>query len=151
MWPVTFGVNEKGGMDDHEFANYIMNSIVPLYPHARDKRGHRVTLKVDSGPERTNMDLLAKLRMLGFVLYSCVPNTTHVTQETDRNYGPFKTQFNVNLELIVAAQLEADVSLSLGPKFVGLPLFGGINSDTKRHVEVGAFEEGFKPKRCLGA
>ncbi len=40
LWPVTFGVNEKGGMDDHEFADYIMNSIVPLYPHAKDKRGH---------------------------------------------------------------------------------------------------------------
>jgi phage terminase large subunit-like protein len=151
LWPVTFGVNEKGGMDDNEFANYIMNSIVPLYPHAKDKRGHRVLLKVDSGPGRTNMDLLAKLKMLGFILYPCVPNTTHVTQETDQNYGPFKTQFSVNLELIVAARLEADVSLSLGPKFVGLPLFGGIDPDTGCHIEVGAFEEGFKPKRCLGA
>ena len=97
------------------------------------------------------MDLLAKLKMLGFILYPCVPNTTHVTQEMDQNYGPFKTQFSVNLELIVAAQLEADVSLSLGPKFVGLPLFGGIDPDTGCHIEVGAFKEGFKPKRCLGA
>jgi len=60
--------------------------------------------------------------MRGFILYSCVPNTTHVTQETDQNHGPFKTQFSVNLELIVAARLEADFSLSLGPKFVGLPV-----------------------------
>ena len=49
------------------------------------------------------MDLLAKLKMLGFILYPCVPNTTHVTQEMDQNYGPFKMQFSVNLELIVAA------------------------------------------------
>ncbi len=60
-------------------------------------------LKVDSGPGRMNMDLLAKLKMLGFILYPCVPNTTHVTQETDQNYGPFRMQFSINLELIVAA------------------------------------------------
>jgi hypothetical protein len=26
-WPVTFGQNEKGGMDDEEFKKYLMNSI----------------------------------------------------------------------------------------------------------------------------
>jgi hypothetical protein len=36
-WPVTFGKNEKGGMDNVEFEKYLMNSIVPLYPHAKDK------------------------------------------------------------------------------------------------------------------
>jgi hypothetical protein len=30
-WPVTFGQNEKGSMDDKEFKKYLMNSIVPLY------------------------------------------------------------------------------------------------------------------------
>jgi hypothetical protein len=39
-WPVTFGQNEKGGMDEEEFAAYIINSIVPLYPNAKDKQGH---------------------------------------------------------------------------------------------------------------
>ena len=52
-------------------------------------------------------------KMLGFILYPCVPNTTHVMQEKDQNYGPFKTQFSINLELIVAARLEAEESLSL--------------------------------------
>ena len=75
-WPVSFRMNEKGGMDDDEF--------VPLYPNAKNKPGQRVIIKVDSGPGRTNLKLLAKLRMLGFILYPCVPNTTHVTQETDQ-------------------------------------------------------------------
>jgi hypothetical protein len=44
LWPVTFGVNEKGGMDSEEFEKYDMNSIVPLYPHARNQRGKRVML-----------------------------------------------------------------------------------------------------------
>ena len=36
---VTFGLNTKGGMDDDEFRQYIVNSILPLYPNTRDKTG----------------------------------------------------------------------------------------------------------------
>jgi hypothetical protein len=92
-WPVTFGQNEKGGMDDEEFEKYLLNLIMPLYPNAKDKQGKHVILKADSGPGTTNLSLLTKLRLLGFVLYPCMPNTMHVTQETNQNYGPFKTQF----------------------------------------------------------
>jgi hypothetical protein len=38
-WPVTFCQNEKGGMDDEEFKNNLMNLIVPLYPNAKDGPG----------------------------------------------------------------------------------------------------------------
>ncbi len=31
---VAFGMNEKGGMDMEEFAKYLRNSIMPLYPNA---------------------------------------------------------------------------------------------------------------------
>ena len=148
-WPVTFGSNEKGGMDEEEFEKYIMNSIVPLYPNARNRPGHRVMLKVDSGPGRMNLNLLARLRRLGFILYPCVPNTTHVTQETDQLYGAFKMQFLKNLDLMVDARLEANVSLSLQPKMVGLPTFGGIDRDTGYNVEVSAFEQGFSREKCL--
>jgi hypothetical protein len=150
-WPVSFGQNEKGGMDEEEFAKYLFNSIVPLFPHAEDKPGHRVLLKVDSGPGRMNLNLLAKLRLLGFVLYPGVPNTTHVTQETDQNYGPFKTQFLSNLDLIVDARLTLKKSLSLQQKFVGLPLFGGVDRDTQYQVEVGAFQKAFVRSKCLAA
>ena len=150
-WPVTFGQNEKGGMDDVEFEKYLMNSIVPLYPHAKDKKGHRVIIKVDSGPGRLSLKLLSKLRLLGFILYPCVPNTTHVTQETDQNYGPFKTQFLSNLDLIVDARLAKKKSLTLQPKFVGLPLFGGVDHETELQVELGAFQKGFTRSRCLAA
>jgi hypothetical protein len=37
---VTFGMNEKGGMDEKEFEEYIMNSILPLFPmHGIGRRG----------------------------------------------------------------------------------------------------------------
>jgi hypothetical protein len=150
-WPVSFGMNEKGGMDDDEFEKFMLNSIVPLYPNAKNKPGQCVIIKVDSGPGRTNLKLLAKLRMLGFILYPCVPNTTHVTQEMDQCYGPFKTQFLINLVLIVEARINKKKSLSLKPKFVGLPLFGGTDHETEYVMKSGAFQKGFSKRRCLSA
>ena len=58
---MTFGQNEKGGMDEDEFEKYLLNSIVPLYPDAKNMPGNRVLLKVDSGPGRMNIRLLTKL------------------------------------------------------------------------------------------
>ena len=49
-WACSIGQNTKGGMDDAEFEKYLCNSIFPLYPDARDRKGFRVLLKVDSGP-----------------------------------------------------------------------------------------------------
>ena len=110
---------------------------------ANDKPGHRVLLKGDSGPGRRNLNLLTKLRLLGFVLNPYVPNTTHVTQETDQNYRPFKTQFLSNLDLIVDTRLTAKKNMSLQQKFVGLPQFGGDDRDTQFNVEVGALHKAF--------
>ncbi len=124
IFPITFGQNEKGGMDSKEFEKYVLGSVVPLYPIARDKPGHRVMLKVDSGPSRMNLNLLVRLRRLGFVMYPGMPNTTHISQETDQQYGAFKTQFTINLDTIVEGWINNGVSLSLQPKLVGLPLFG---------------------------
>ncbi len=67
--PVSLGMNEKGGMDEEEFAKYIRNAILPLYPNAAPETGKWVILKCDSGPGRLNLDLLADLRMSGFILF----------------------------------------------------------------------------------
>ena len=96
-WPVTLGMNLKGGMDEREFRSYFLNSIVPLFPDAQDVRGKRVIMKVDSGPGRMELGFLAEARTLGFTIYPGVPNTTAVAQETDQSYGPFKTQFQKKL------------------------------------------------------
>jgi hypothetical protein len=82
-----------------------------------------------------------------------MPNTTHVMQETDKNYGPFKTQFSKNLEDIVDARLKAKKGLSLQPKFVGLPLFGGVDRETGFEDEVAdsALQKGFRKERSLVA
>jgi hypothetical protein len=36
---VTIGLNEKGGMDMEEFAKYLYNAIMPLYPNAAPEFG----------------------------------------------------------------------------------------------------------------
>ena len=130
-------------MEEKEFEDYIMLAIVPLYANARNRKGRYVIIKVDSGPGRSNIDLLVRLKMLGFILYPGVPNTTHVTQETDRNYGPFKTKFVSNLDTIVSERIAARKSLLLQPKLVGLPVFGGEDPETGCMIPMGAFQAGF--------
>ena len=50
FWDCTFGMNENGGMNEEDFAKYIKENLIRLYPDARDKPDKRVILKVDSGP-----------------------------------------------------------------------------------------------------
>jgi hypothetical protein len=96
-WCVKIGMNEKGGMDDVEFPKYFFNSIVPLFPDSNDVIGKRMVVKVNSGPGRLQENVLAEARTHGFIVYPGISNTTAVTQETDQNYGPFKTQCVKNL------------------------------------------------------
>jgi hypothetical protein len=151
MLPVTVGVNEKGGMDSKEFEKYIKNSIVPLFPYAQDEPGKRVILKVDSGPSRCNIGLILFLQNLGFILYPGVPNTTAVMQETDRNYGPFKTQFRTNLHKLSDYRLDFEDKVLLQPMILGLLVFGGTDPVTKEEIPVSAFERGFSNEMCLHA
>ena len=102
-FPCTFGMNEKAGMNAIELDKYITNSILPLYPDLEDKPGKRVIMKADSGPGRMNVDMLAKLRLQGLYLIPGVPNTTGQTQETDQNYGPFKSLFRANIRALSQA------------------------------------------------
>jgi hypothetical protein len=59
----------------------------------------------------------------------------------------------INLDLIVEARINKKKSLSLQPKFVGLPLFRGTDCETEYAVESGAFQKGFSKtkRRCLSA
>lgn len=70
--PVSLGANEKGGMEDEEFTEYLRTAIMPLCPTAEN--GKWVILKCDSSPGHRNIQLLADLRDSGFALLSGVPN-----------------------------------------------------------------------------
>ena len=149
-WDCTFGLNTKGGMDDREFELYITNSILPLYPNTLDRPGKRLILKCDSGPGRLQIDLLAKLRHLGVYLYPCVPNTTAVTQETDRTYGKFKTRFRTNLEQLVDECVTEDLPVKVPQYKLALLVFGGKDPDTGIELP-SAFEFGFGREECLNS
>ena len=83
-----------------ELDKYIKNSILPLYPDIADVPLKRVALKVDSGPGRMNVEMLAALRVQGFYLVPGVPNSTSTTQETDQSYGPFKSCYRSNIRTV---------------------------------------------------
>ena len=121
---VTFGMNPKAGMDSEEFTKYLLNAIVPLYPDAKDEPGKRVAIVVDSGPGRVNTEMLAQLRLKGFYLVPGVPNTTHVTQVTDRNYGPFKTVYRRNLSKLTRYRHSRRETISAND--IPLLVFGGL-------------------------
>ena len=91
-FPISLGLNSKGGMDVNEFYEYIVKSIMHLYPDAAPMAGRWVVIKCDIGPGRLNDELLAYLHFHGYLLYPGVPNTTAVTQERDQSYGPFQSK-----------------------------------------------------------
>ena len=112
-------------MEDAEFRKYLRGSIIPLFPDAKDEKGKRVMINIDSGPGRCFEILVAELRHLGFYMYPGVTNTTAVTQDTDRKYGPFKMQFRMNLDHVVSSRISTGVSISLQPWLICLIVFGG--------------------------
>lgn len=61
---VSVGLNNKGGMDDDEFFEYIKKSIMRMYPNAAPVKGRWVCIKCDSGPGRFNMELLTYLQFV---------------------------------------------------------------------------------------
>ena len=84
--------------------------------------GKRVAIIVDSGPGRVNADMLARLRIRGFYLIPGVPNTTHVTQATDKNYGVIKYVYRENL--IKLTDHRSKVKKSTQPTDIPLLILG---------------------------
>ena len=70
---------------------------MPLYTDSQYILGKRVLIIVYSGRGKYDREIVVALRARGLYLMAGVPNTTHVTQSTDRNCGPFKTVYQKNL------------------------------------------------------
>ena len=86
------------------------------------------------------MKLLAQICLLGFVLHPGVPNTTAVSQETDRTYGPFKTAFRIILDKIFQERMLKKRKMALNPWLVGLVVFGGVDPETGVLVRKNIFQ-----------
>ncbi len=129
-------------MNDEEFEKYNGNSIMRLYPDIADKPGKQVLEKVDSGPGRNGNNFLLKSRFRGLYPFPGPPQTTQVTQETDQNYGVFKSRTRNNLDLISSAAFKQKKNLKLDHSTFSLLVFGGIHEQTKV-VCKSAFKEAF--------
>jgi hypothetical protein len=151
-FPISIGLNSKGGMDDDDFFEYVKKSIMKLFPDAAPRKGSWVVIKCDSCPGRLNPTLFTYLRFHGFILYPGVPNTTAVTQETDQSYGygPFQTAVRTNLQLIIDKRIAANKTRSRLPWIVGLVVFGGKDPETGLIVE-SAFAKGFSKIHSIKA
>ena len=122
--------------------------MLPFYPDTQDKPGKRVIAKVDSGPGRMDVAMLAALKVKGFYLTPGVPNTTSVTQETDQNYGPFKTHYRFNLNALAEARFAK--KLTLGINDLPLIVFGGNDPETGIDLRP-SFDLAFSPRICLSS
>lgn len=147
-FPCTFGMNERAGMNAVELEKYLKNSILPLYPDIQDYPDKRVVLKVDSGPGRLNVQMLADLRLLGLYIIPGVPNTTHRTQETDQNYGLYKSCVRDNLRTLSQARFDLLPRKTLQITDLPLIVFGGECPSTKLQLR-DAFSEAFSIERNL--
>ena len=147
----TFGMNEKGGMNSKELWNYFVENIFPLFPDAADVAGKRVLIKIDGGPGRLDHHLLVQLRLRGFYLFPSVPNTTAVSQETDQNYGPFKSALRRNL-IVLCREMVRDggAGKSLGRICWPVLIHGRDASDDKVAL-LSPFEIAFSTEANLRA
>jgi hypothetical protein len=95
-------LNERGGTDDRVLHQSFSCYTERLYPDAADLFGLRVPYKIDCGPGRLAEGMLADCRAHGVYLFTGVQNTTHVTQETDQNYGLFKSDIHRNIHILTS-------------------------------------------------
>ena len=146
----TYGMNKKGGMTTIELSKYIKINIMPLFPDVEDTVGKRVVIKVDSGPGRNNIAMLAGLRVRGIYMCPSVPNTTQVTQEADQLYGPFKHYYRENLRLLSKERFESNPRDTMKITDLGLLVFGRKGTNQLVHLR-NCFEESFSKERCLGS
>jgi hypothetical protein len=129
-------------MNDVEFDKVLDNSIQPLYPDMADIPGKRCLMKIDSGPGRLFQEMTHKARFRGLYLFPGVPNATSVHQETDQNYGPFKSTVHRNMDAITTESYKQRKNLSLTQELIGLIVFGGVHEPTGVVCE-NAVESGF--------
>ena len=147
-FPCSFGLNDKAGMNAEGLEKYFYKVTLPLYPDLEDVPPKRVIVKVDSGPRRMHLPMLASLRLKGVYVVPGLPNSMGKTQETEQNYGPFKTHCRGNLNDLSQARFEKKKTITIND--LPLIVFGGDDPVTGVKLK-NAFELSFNKTQCLSA
>ena len=87
-FPCSLGVNDNVGMNAEELEKYFYKTMLPLYPDLEDSLCKRFIGKLDSGPGRLDLPMLAPLRSKGVYVVPGLPNATGKTQETTKTMSP---------------------------------------------------------------
>jgi hypothetical protein len=95
-------VNDKGGSDCRVLNQCLTGYQYRFYPDAADVPGKHLLYKIDGGPGRLYEESLAEKRDRGIYLFPGVQNTTQVHQETDQNFGQFKSDVRWNIATLTA-------------------------------------------------
>jgi len=101
VFPASVTTNEKGGTDGRVLRQLLLYYVKNLYPDVADTPGKRLLFKIDGEPGRLDISMLAELRSLGVYLFPGVQNTTQITQETDQNYGEFKSLLRKHIQQLL--------------------------------------------------
>ena len=112
---------------------------MPIYRDAADVPVKQVIMKVDSGPGRSNIAMLTRLRLIGCYLIPRVPNTTQVAQETDQSYGIFKSNYWINLGKLGTYRFSLSETLNISD----LALIVFVETVSEDCILVNAFQLAF--------
>ena len=123
---------------------YLLNSN---YSHRLFPIVGRVIIKLDSGPGQNNIDVLAYMRGIGVYCYPGVPNTTNVSQENDKNYSLFNSDFCSNLEILSQARFDIQKTLLISD--LPLLVFGGKDEGCTDDVVQDCFSAAFSVEANL--
>jgi hypothetical protein len=94
--------DERGGTGGRVLHHSLSCYTDRLYPNTADLFGRRVLYKIDGGPGRLAEGMLADCHDHDIYLFPGVQNTTHVTQETDQNYGLFMSDIRRNIQILTS-------------------------------------------------
>ena len=90
----------KGSMSANILKGYLQH-IMQLYPDIQDVDKKRVIWKLDNGVGRDDIELNHMARVMGYVIYPGLPNTSEGTQECDQSFSTFKSRMEKNRQNIV--------------------------------------------------
>jgi hypothetical protein len=71
------------------------------YPDASHTPGKQLLFKIDGGPGRLDMPMLAESRSVEVFLFPVAQNTMQIKQEIDQNYCEFKNLLQKHLQQLM--------------------------------------------------